>query len=401
MTLGLDVPETDFDFGDESRGQTQDLHALFREWRAEAPARRVRVFGQPAVALLSYEFVADGFRDESTLPAATSYIATSAHSLGRFVSTFTGDEHKVRRAILTKAFRRNVVPRYTDLIRRVGRELVAEMAPRGHADLVTDFTKRFPLRIISRLLDLPTDREDATLATMAMDLIRWSHDPEKAMAAKDAYVDMVTPLIEQRRAHPGDDLISVVVTAEVDGERFNDDEVHAFIRHLFPAGADTTYLALGNVLRALLTEPALLDLARENPETRLPIIKEAIRWDSPVANLPRSSPPDRSVVWHGMSLPPSTPLVYSIMSANRDENAFPDADKLDPARKLSTAALTFGLGSHLCAGLHLAYAELEIALDTLLGGLPGLRMAPGAVARDTGTILRGPAELPVLFHAND
>ncbi len=392
-----EIPVADFDFTDESLGAKVDLHAQLAEWRRESPAWQVQLFGSPAVLMLSYELVAAAFKDDENLPAADGYRSSSGMALGPFISTYEGREHRVRRAILSPPFRRRIIPTYLELIRDAAHELVDEMAPLGRAELVSGFTKRFPLRVISRMLGLPPGHDDADMATMALDLIRWNFDAEAAMRAKARYVEMVTPLIEERRARPGTDLISAVITTEFEGEHLDDEDTQAFVRHLFPAGADTTLLGLGVTLHALFTQPALMELALTRPETRSAIIEEAMRWDAPVANLPRNTPSDRAIVWNGIPMEPSTWMIYSIMSANRDPSVFANPDRLDPGRRNDTAPLTFGLGTHFCVGNHLAMAEIAVGLDALLDRLPRLALDDDPAAVVTGTILRGPATLPVTF----
>jgi cytochrome P450 len=112
----------------------------------------MRIFGRRGVMFLSYELASAAFRDEESLPPAAGYLASAGPILGRFVSTFAGDEHRVRRAIVSQPVRRAVVPRYVEMIRQAAEELVDEIAPLGEAELVSAFTRRLPLRVISNLL---------------------------------------------------------------------------------------------------------------------------------------------------------------------------------------------------------------------------------------------------------
>jgi cytochrome P450 len=393
------VPFSDVDFGDESIGESMDLHASLTGWRAEAPMRIVKLWGDESLLLLSYEAVTSFLRSEDLMPAAPGYIAGSGNSLGAFISTYEGDDHRVRRAIMSPPFRKKVMPKYFQLIRDTAVELVDGFLARGPdagpVDLVNGFTKRFPLRVISRMLGLPGGRDDMEMAQMALDLIRWDFDREAATRAKDGYVEMVTPLIAERRKHRGDDLISLVIHTEFEGYHLNNDEIHAFVRHLFPAGADTTLLGLGNVLAALLTNPELMAVALNEPERRDAIIEEGMRWDAPVANLPRSSRFDRAVEWHGVTLPPATRVICSIQSANRDEKVFANSDVFDVRRPFTAVPVTFGFGAHFCVGNHLALAEMRGGLDTLLDKTKNLRLVAGANPNVVGSIMRGPAELVV------
>jgi cytochrome P450 len=395
MTLMADlhIPTRDLDFGDEGM---PGVHELLRELRAESPAWWVRCFGQPALLLLSYDLVHAAFADEATLPAATMHRATTELAMGRMVLSMMGEQHRVNRAIMSAPFRLRVVPKYLELIRETAEECVDEIAPLGEAELVSLFSKRFPLRLICRLLGLPRGR-DEELSRWALALIRYPFEPEEALAAREHFSELLTPIIEDRRRSPTDDLISMVAHAEIEGERLSDEEIRSFVRLLFPAGADTTYLGMGNTLMALFDRPELLEIARTQPERRRAIVEEVLRWDAPVAILPRMSPADRAVDWQGIHLEPSTMLLFAIMAANRDPDVYRDADVLDPERVPERPPLTFGFGTHFCIGNHLALAEITIGLGTLLDRLPNLRLQEGANARVVGTVLRGPDHLPVRF----
>jgi cytochrome P450 len=220
-----------------------------------------------------------------------------------------------------------------------------------------------------------------------------------AMECAREFVEFVRPLLQMRRTDPADDLISRLATEEVDGERLSDDQIFDFVRHLFPAGADTTYLGVGSTVYALLTHREQLELVQANlaEECRW-AAEESLRWAPPVALQPRANPHD--VVWHDIAIPGGTPLLFGVASANRDPAVFPDPDRFDVARRAS-GILSFGLGTHFCLGAHLARAEMDVALRVLLERLPRLRLIDdgdaGIVGVNRGSVLQGPNRLPVRF----
>jgi cytochrome P450 len=194
-------------------------------------------------------------------------------------------------------------------------------------------------------------------------------------------------------------MISRLVTETTDdGDRLNDEEVLSFVRLLYPVGADTTMLAMGNVLAALLAHPAQMDLVRSDPgEHTAWAIWEALRWEAPVGMLPRACPD--AISWHGIDIPAQTPMLFAINAANRDPSVYPDPDVFDITRRV-TPLVAFGQGPHSCIGNWMAFAELTTALRLLLERLPNLRSADGTDIRVTSqvvTTLRGPDELPVIF----
>jgi cytochrome P450 len=171
-----------------------------------------------------------------------------------------------------------------------------------------------------------------------------------------------------------------------------------FLKLLFPAGADTTYLGLGNTLYGLLTHPDQLELVLGDldGEARW-AAEEGLRWEAPVALLPRHNPND--VVWHGVPIPADTPLIFAIVAANRDPHYFDDPTRFDVHRR-PTGTLAFGFGQHFCLGAHLARAELEVSLKVLLSRLPDMRLTddPGVrIGATFAQLLRGPNRLPIRY----
>jgi cytochrome P450 len=219
-----------------------------------------------------------------------------------------------------------------------------------------------------------------------------------ALRASQEFIAFVDPILQRRRTDPGDDLLSTLAVTEVDGERLSDEEIYNFVRLLFPAGADTTYLGLGNTLYSLLTHPDQLEQVRRDPSEQSKwAAEEGIRLDPPTAWIPRRNPAD--VVWEGIEIPAGASMMLGVMAANRDPAVYDDPDEFRVDRR-PTLVNTFGFGTHFCLGAHLARAELQISLRVLLERLPNLRLATTEGVRITGTIhhlLRGPTRLPVTF----
>lgn len=139
----------------------------------------------------------------------------------------------------------------------------------------------FPLRVIAHVIGVPISDYDR-FHRWALDVIGFADDPPKAIAAAEAIVDCVRPIMEQRRARRVRDLPSNLTHAEVDGERLSDEEIVSFLRLLLPAGAETTYRLIGNVLFALLTHPPCLEEVLADRATLDLAIEETLRWESPV-----------------------------------------------------------------------------------------------------------------------
>ena len=225
-------------------------------------------------------------------------------------------------------------------------------------------------------------------------MLNMAGDPEGAIRAHAAFTEYVAPLVDERRARPGDDLLSTIATEEIDGERLADDEVFGFLRLLFPAGVDTTWLTLGSVMVAALEHPEVHSRVLEDDEERYWAIEETLRWESTTGTEARLVTED--VVVSGVEIPAGELVRLAVPVANRDPDVFPDPDRWDIDRR-PKHHLAFGIGRHFCLGAFLARAELDVALEVLLRRLPGLRLAEQP--RISGVVLRGPRSLRVEWDA--
>lgn len=389
----LDVDDVDFAAQDVA-----DLDARLHELRAKTPAAWVKCFGQPCLMLTSHELVSAAFRDEATFPSAAFYGEVVTPVMGRTLQTMYGTEHRINRALVSPAFRQRLMPGYVQpLLEPVAHRLIDRFAANGEADLVAQFTKRYPFAVITHLLGVPpAAEEDIERWAIGLINIQWSY--ENALQCSAELCEFLAPIVAERRHDPEDDLISTLATTEVEGERLSDEEIFSFVRLLFPAGADTTYLGLGSTLYGLLTHPDQLARVRADPDTECRwAAEEGLRWIPPASLLPRRCPDD--VVWRGIPIPGGAQMVYAIAAANRDPAVFDHPDRFDVGRRPG-GTLTFGFGAHFCLGAHLARAEMAVALAVVLDRLPGLHLVPGAEVRITGAVggfLRGPDHLPVQF----
>jgi cytochrome P450 len=308
-------------------------------------------------------------------------------------------DHLAHRALVAPAFRPKLLARWEhDLVRRVVDELIDSFVPLGRADLVRRLTFAFPVRVIARILGLP-DRDSEQFQRWSLELISMVVNWDRGVAAAQALRDYFAGQVAERRVRPRDDLISELVETQVDGQSLTDEDIFAFLRLLLPAGIETTYRSLGNLLFALLTHPDQLDEVTSEPELRGAAIEEGLRWETPVVMIPRQSMRDARL--GGVDIPAGAVVNIFLGSANRDEGQYEEPDRFD-IHRTPAPHLSFGSGPHMCLGMHLARMETRVALDATLERLHDLRLDPGAPRpRVVGTAFRSPDALPVRFLTAD
>ena len=383
--------DDDFDYYDpDVKGYPERLAPL----REEKGVARLNFGGEPGWVLLRHADVMRAFREDTRFSKGAALKDITFAMMGPNIQGYDGHEHTVHRALVSPAFRRTMVPQYVDpILRPLAEELASEMAPLGEADLMATFAKKYPMRVITQLLGIPREDEEK-MAAWAKAMLNAVMDPEGTTRANAEFTEYVMPLVEERRARPGADLLSAIANEEVDGQRLDDDHVFGFLRLLFPAGVDTTWLTLGTVMTAVLQQPETHDRLLADEGEREWAIEETVRWQSTTGTEARLTMEDVEIC--GVEIPAGQMLRLAVPSANRDPRVFADPDRWDLDRR-PTNHLAFGLGRHFCLGAFLARVELTVALEVLLRRLPNLRLRE--VPEIYGVILRGPRSVPVTWDA--
>ncbi len=384
--------------------QVENVHERLRE----AQARHRVMVGNPFAEVSSGQ-VGDlgvtvlGYDECQTVLTHPDAFSSSIYDqimgpvMGRTLLELEGTEHRAGRALVSPSFRTALLERWrAELVEVVVHELIDRFAPRGRAELAREFTFAFPVQIIARIMGLP--RQDyPRFQRLSIELLNVVYDWERGIAASAELKAYLAEILAQRRRRPQDDLISTLSESEIDGARLTDDEIFAFLLLILPAGVETTYRASGNLLVALLSEPALLDALRSDRGLLRGAFEEALRWEPPITTVVRRAVRDCEL--GGVAIPAGTNVSVSVAAANRDPARYPDPDRFDPTRK-NIAHLTFGGGPHLCLGMHLARMEGTVAINALLDRLPELRLDPTApTPHVVGVAFRSPAALPVVFTA--
>jgi len=315
--------------------------------------------------------------------------------MGELILAMDGQEHKQYRGLVSHAFRASSLARWDrELVVPLMASLLDVIAPLGRADLVRDITAKYPVQVICGIVGVPIEDHEQ-FVTWAEQINFGPLHPETGMAASRAMRAYLEPIVAARRAQPADDLLSDLVTAEIDGEQLTDEKLYGFLRLLLPAGAETTFRVMGSALLALLTHPAELARVRADRSLIPAVIEETLRWETSVTMVSRIATADTEVA--GCPIPAGSPVAVITGSANHDATRYADPESWRLDRD-PQPHLAFGWGPHLCLGMHLARLELGAGLNAILDRLPNLRLDPDAAAPVIqGLAFRGPDALPVLF----
>jgi len=284
------------------------------------------------------------------------------------------------------------VAQYEPLTRDLCRRLAAVIAERGHGDAASEYAQQIPARVIASVLGVPADLAD-TFTGWVRDLLEFAHDPERRQRGRIGLVTYLNEQIERRRRDPGDDLISDLLHAEVDGEPIPESHVLGTSALTLIAGVDTTWSSIGSSLWHLATHPADRRRLAAEPELLPTAIEELLRAYSPVT-MARVVADDIEVA--GCAMKAGDRVLLSFPAANRDPEVFPDADRVIIDREENRHA-AFGLGIHRCAGSNLARMELRVAIEEWLAAIPEFRLADGAEVTWAGGQVRGPRMIPVVI----
>lgn len=397
----LDQDDNPFQWFDNGvAGDVRNPYPDLAEARRNTPIQEMEGFPvvedpPPLFVVFRHDDVARVLRDNETF-SSSNLTETMGASMGeKIILGMDEPEHRRHRALVSTAFRQKILARWEhELVRRVIDSLIDNFADRGHAELVREFTFAFPAQVVAGVLGLP-ESDFNRFQRWSIAIITVNDNPTRGVAASRELTDYLAELLEQRRANRGDDLLSDLAHAELDGERLDDEEIFCFVRLLMPAGVETTFRASGNLLFALLSHPDQLEAVRADRSLIPQAIEELLRWEPPLLLTARVA--TRHSDLSGVHIPAGSSVIVMLGSANRDETRYPDPDVFnifrDPRQHIS-----FGHGPHMCLGMHLARMEMRIALERLLDRLPNLRLDPaGDDPHIHGQVFRSPTSLPVLF----
>jgi cytochrome P450 len=402
-----DLTDAEFDpyaEDDSKYGDDLDPYARLRELRAQGDVIPLGMddatmrFRHPeryqhAFLAVSHEAVAEVLNDANVF-SNSPFMAGLGVTFGQTLSVMDPPVHSQYRKILQRAFRPTVVTAWGNgIVGPVIDDLAAAFETRGRAELVEEFCRPYPFNVIYRMLALPTD-DIATFYKLTMALIAFDR-MDVAVEASEKLGRYFARLLDARRADPGDDVVSVIATAEVDGEYLPDEVAISFLRQLINAGGDTTFRTTTALLTGLLINPDQLAAVREDRSLVERAVEEALRWEGPVIGTARASTVDTVVC--GVEIPADSIVGVSYGSANRDPAVFDHPESYDLFRDRHRH-FGFAFGAHNCLGQMLARLEMTRALNAILDRLPNVRLDPEQpMPQMMGRSMRTPRQLHVVF----
>ncbi|MFN8025753.1 MAG: cytochrome P450 [Acidimicrobiia bacterium] len=280
--------------------------------------------------------------------------------------------HTAMRKVILRAFTPSRVGAMEAGVRTLAGELLDGLLEQGDVDLARDYAAVLPSTVMGRLLGVPEPLIPRCREISDLHMRRVTH--ADALVPIRMSDELFTPLLDERRGHPTDDLLSALVHAEVDGDRLSDDDLLGFCYTLLIGGNDTTTNWIGNAIGVLLRDASLREvMVGAGPVESF--LEEVLRAESPTQVLFRRTTVD--VELHGTVIPSETRVLLVVGAANRDPREFEQPDVVTP-ELATTRHVALGQGIHFCLGAALARLEARVAVEELLARAPGLAAAGDA-----------------------
>lgn len=401
-----------------------EIFNAYRWMRANNPLGVAEVEGfDPFWAVSKHADILEISRNNALFPSAVRSTTLTSRAGEARARAITGTPHLVRslvqmdepdhmkyRALTQAWFMPASVKKREDDIRALAKDAVAQfVALPGQCDFVKDVALHYPLRVVMNILGVPPE-DFARMLRLTQELFGAS-DPEtkrfQDALSDEQFAQILVAVVgdfstyfeaisADRRAHPRDDLATLIATAQIDGAPLPPFEATGYYTIVATAGHDTTSSSTAGAMWALATVSGLLARVRENPALIPQLIEEAIRWTTPVKTFMRSASADTEL--RGRKIAEGDWLMLCYASGNRDEEVFPNADTFDIDRT-PNRQLAFGSGAHLCLGQHLARMEMRILFEELLPRLKSVRLN-GEPRMVESFFVNGLKTLPIAFELN-
>ena len=324
------------------------------------------------------------------------YLRIAADRTRRHLETFDGIEansmleleppvHTRLRTLVNRAFVSRQVERLRPRIEALANELIDRFPENGPVDLLPAYAAPLPITIIAEMLGVPTE--------MGPQLLEWSHDmvamymhggtretEDRAECAAKDFTDFLRGFIDKRRRSPGDDLLSLLISAQDHGQKLSEDELISSAILLLNAGHEATVHQTGNAVRTILRQGGDPRRFFDTPQATAAAVEECLRIDAPLHMFTRYAY-EKTELAPGVTVQPGERIALLLGMANHDPSAFERPNVFLPGRP-DQKNVSFGAGIHFCIGAPLARLELQVSLKTIFDRLPELRLAHEAPVKD-------------------
>ena len=391
MTRRAPVADWASDFDHLDAAFVEDPYPIWDELRQRCPIAHTERFSGVYLPV-RYEDIRTVAYDPEHFSSRRIFVRENQPPLRR-APPITSDppDHRAERKILLPAFTPAAIQKLEPRTRGLCRELLQPLSNGGKCDGAVDYAQAIPVRVIAHMLGISEHAGDQ--------FRKWIHEffelgitdaaiLERSVAEVSAFFNRE---IAARRASPGDDLISYLLDARIEGQPLGDDDINGTLRLLLFAGIDTTWSAIGTCLWHLATHADDRKRLVDDPQLIPTAIEEFLRAYAPVT-MAREIVKETEI--NGCPFREGEMVMLAFGAANRDPTMFPDADRVIVDRAVNRHA-AFGLGIHRCIGSTLARMEMRVALEEWLAKFPDFVLTPGAAVKWSAGTVRGPRQLPI------
>ncbi|MEU5951493.1 cytochrome P450 [Streptomyces sp. NPDC047525] len=393
--LAADLRLDEINLVDPDLYENGDPFALWRILRDQDPAHWHPESTFPGFwALTRYEDVKAVYRDASTFSSAQGILLRPLPDgpdpgSGRTLALTDSLRHRQIRSLVGSWFQKRSVRDLESSMRSAVRSVIAHAAQQDSCDFVTDIAARLPLYAICQLMDVPhSEREFLfTLARQAFT----ARDSRGRSIAHQEIVNYFISLMLERRQSPGEDLVSALLEAKIDGVPLSEEDILLNCDNLFVGGTENVRLAASGGMQAFFDHPDQWNRLRADPALLPSATEEVLRWTSSATHIMRTA--TRSVVLHGKTIQKGDRVTLWNPSANRDERVFNSPDFFDIGRR-PNPHIALGTGEHHCIGALLARTELKILFSELANSVASIELA-APPTRLGSIVVNGLKHLPV------